>query len=217
LKKQILRFIDWFGSWRYYLTGRLYYYGFSAHRDDYMRLVARLERIRLQRPLRILEIGTFRGHSALLWEEFGDVTCIDAWTDPLTYAIFKRNVRLAGKGRIEHIRADSREGMLSLIGKFDLIYIDAGHDYENCYGDLCRSIPLLTDGGILCGDDLQFQSHELCWPTAAWVSRIDFDWCPGVTRAVAEVLGPVWCKNAFFAVRYREGRFVPYTLFGAIQ
>ncbi len=35
----------------------------------------------------------------------------------------------------------------------DLIYIDAGHKYAEVFQDIASWYPLLTEGGILCGDD----------------------------------------------------------------
>lgn len=35
----------------------------------------------------------------------------------------------------------------------DLIYIDAGHDYLECYADLVSYLPLLAKGGVMIADD----------------------------------------------------------------
>jgi len=35
----------------------------------------------------------------------------------------------------------------------DLIYIDASHDEENVFADLCAWYPFVEKRGILCGDD----------------------------------------------------------------
>lgn len=50
---------------------------------------------------------------------------------------------------------------------FDLVFIDAGHDYENALADIRDWWPLVREGGILCGHDYQ---HTF----------------PGVMRAVAK-------------------------------
>lgn len=50
----------------------------------------------------------------------------------------------------------------------DIVFIDAGHDYDNALADIKAWWPLVRDGGYLCGHDYQ---HTF----------------PGVMRAVADV------------------------------
>lgn len=50
---------------------------------------------------------------------------------------------------------------------YDVVFIDAAHDYENCVADIRAWWPLVREGGYLCGHDYQ---HKF----------------PGVMRAVAE-------------------------------
>ncbi|WP_396442671.1 class I SAM-dependent methyltransferase, partial [Limnospira sp. PMC 1286.21] len=40
--------------------------------------------------------------------------------------------------------------------KADLIYIDAAHDYESVTNDLHNFYPLLSQGGIIFGDDFPY-------------------------------------------------------------
>lgn len=51
---------------------------------------------------------------------------------------------------------------------FDVVYIDASHDYESVKEDIIAWLPKVKKGGIICGDDY----------TPGW---------PGVMRAVNEV------------------------------
>ena len=51
--------------------------------------------------------------------------------------------------------------------QFDIVFIDAGHDYESCLADIQAWWPLVREGGYLCGHDYQ---HTF----------------PGVMRAVAQ-------------------------------
>lgn len=50
---------------------------------------------------------------------------------------------------------------------YDIVFIDAGHDYESCLVDIKAWWPLVREGGYLCGHDYQ---HKF----------------PGVMRAVAK-------------------------------
>lgn len=57
---------------------------------------------------------------------------------------------------------------VQLHGKqFDIVFIDAAHDYDNCLADIKAWWPLVRPGGMLCGHDYQ---HNF----------------PGVMRAVAK-------------------------------
>ena len=36
---------------------------------------------------------------------------------------------------------------------FDIVYIDASHDYDSVEGDIINWLPLIREGGVICGDD----------------------------------------------------------------
>jgi hypothetical protein len=73
------------------------------------------------------------------------------------------------------IRGDSVESAkLFDPGHFDLVFIDADHSYEGVKRDINAWLPLVRNGGILCGHDF-FDG-----PLARH---------PGVARAVTELLG----------------------------
>ena len=213
IKKRVYRFIDWSGSWRYYLTGRVYAHTDEYHRqrDEYMRALARSERLRLDRELDILELGSYRGRSALIWKDYGMVMCVDAWSGKFIHNIFRRNISLSGNNRICWISGTTDKVLPTLKRSYDIIYIDAGHDFTDCYQDLDNSIRLLRPGAILCGDDLEFQAHEI--EETRISPYMGIGWHPGVTAAVFKFFcGPVWCKCGFFAARWNGNRFERYVL-----
>lgn len=112
------------------------------------------------------------------------------WDFAAIEAEFWKNIG-ENKERCEMLRMTSIEAagfsaipnMENPSARFDLVFIDAGHDYESCKLDIDLWWPLVRDGGYLCGHDYQ---HKF----------------PGVMRAVAEFFpllevaifpDSVWC------------------------
>lgn len=184
LIRHTFRFIDWFGSIRHYWRGLYYFHGaMDPSRCAPMRHAA-ADQYSRSGELHILEIGSYRGESAVLWSEYGHVTCVDLWPDSMTLGIFKRNMTLA-RARYDIFWGDSKTILPALTPKkwFDLIYIDGDHTYEGCMADIRNALPLLVPGGTLCGDDYDVQH-------------------PGVMKAVVECFGRkgIVDHNGFFVV-----------------
>lgn len=130
--------------------------------------------IRIYNVKTIIEVGCWLGtstrHMASLLPASGKVYAVDHWKGseehqpghtywlpilPLLYEQFLSNVIHAGlTDKIVPVRMDSLQAAKELSSIVpDLIYIDAGHDYESVYADLNAWYPLVQGHGILCGDD----------------------------------------------------------------
>lgn len=121
----------------------------------------------------VAEIGSYMGRStkALALATAGKVFAIDTWygseedeegektravpPDEL-YAAFIRNMRdEIISGKVIPLRCDSVQGANLLQDyKFDVIFLDAGHDYEWVTRDIKAWLPLLKQGGVMIGHDL---------------------------------------------------------------
>ncbi|MGB7978453.1 MAG: class I SAM-dependent methyltransferase [Chlamydiales bacterium] len=127
----------------------------------------------------VIEVGVFIGKSAMdmaaQLPEDGVLYAVDhflgsvehqpgqgAWhpCQPYLYEQFLSNVIHA---KLTHkmipVRMASLEAARVLeTTQPDLIYIDASHDTESVYKDLCAWFPLVDGRGILCGDDWLWDS-----------------------------------------------------------
>jgi predicted O-methyltransferase YrrM len=130
-------------------------------------------------PVRVLEIGSYEGRSAIFFLRFlrrCSLVCIDVWDSsvlepelvkqmpevaveyPLAEARFERNLA-AFAGRVTKIKAYSSDTLAELGVKqqrFDVVYVDGDHRRIGAYRDCVLSWPLLKSGGLLLIDDYEF-------------------------------------------------------------
>jgi SAM-dependent methyltransferase len=129
-------------------------------------------------------------------------------------SLFLHNIRTSGHEDIVRLIKARSDEILPVFkdNKFDLIYVDGVHTYEQVLKDLQNAAPLLRDGGILCGDDLELQASDVDWENVENSFRFDYipyapakkAFHPGVTLAVAEYFGEVSVWEGFWAMRKRE-------------
>lgn len=115
----------------------------------------------IKKPLRILEVGTAVGFSAILMSEYmpenGKITTIENYDKRIPVA--RENFRRVGKEKeITLIEGDALEVMKALEGPYDFIFVDAAK------GQYIRYLPevlrLLSDGGVLMSDNI-FQDGDV--------------------------------------------------------
>jgi glycosyltransferase involved in cell wall biosynthesis len=157
---------------------------------------------RRDHPLRILEIGSWEGLSAIFFLQYfpqSQLTCIDTfrgsaehalrpkWAEALPHieARFDSNVAEFG-ARVEKIKDTSTHALARLLTerrRYDLVYIDGSHHSADVQSDAVLSWPLVADGGIVIFDDYEW------------------NWWPN------DVRGPKLGVDSFLALRrdqYRE-------------
>lgn len=111
--------------------------------------------VQMTRPMRILEVGTAIGYSAILMSECmpreAHITTIEKYEPRIPVA--RENIRLAGKEScIELIEGDALEVLKSLEGPYDLIFMDAAKgQYIHFLPELMRLLPV---GGVLISDNV---------------------------------------------------------------
>lgn len=115
----------------------------------------------VKRPMQVLEVGTAVGFSTLLMCEYGQpdmhITTIENYEKRIPIA--RENFRKAGKEhRITFLTGDAGEILPTLLGRYDLIFMDAAKgQYIRWLPDVVR---LLAPGGILLSDNV-LQEGEL--------------------------------------------------------
>ncbi len=109
----------------------------------------------LHKPMKILEVGTAIGFSALLMSEYApagcEITTIEKYEPRIPIA--RENFRKAGKeASITLLEGDATEILKELSGSYDLIFMDAAKgQYINFMPDILR---LLKEGGLLVSDNV---------------------------------------------------------------
>lgn len=111
--------------------------------------------LEMKKPLRILEVGTAVGFSALLMSEYmpedGHITTIENYEKRIPVA--KENFKRAKKEEmITLLEGDALEIMKTLDGPYDFIFMDAAKGQYIYY--MPEAIRLLSKGGVLLSDNV---------------------------------------------------------------
>ncbi|MCI8939561.1 MAG: O-methyltransferase [Dorea sp.] len=109
----------------------------------------------LAKPMRILEVGTAVGYSALVMQTYGPENCkittIENYVERIPVA--RANFARAGKeSDITLIEGDALEVMKGLTGPYDFIFMDAAKGQYIHY--LPEAMRLLVPGGLLVSDNV---------------------------------------------------------------
>ena len=109
----------------------------------------------IKKPVRILEVGTAVGFSAIMMSEYmpenGHITTIEKYEKRIPIA--RENFRRAGKENcITLLEGDALELMKELSGPYDLIFMDAAKGQYINY--MPEAIRLLSEEGVLVSDNV---------------------------------------------------------------
>lgn len=116
------------------------------------------------------------------------------------YGLFHHNITTSKHDDIIKPYRGCSDELLPTLGdnQFNLIFVDGSHSYSQVIKDLKNCERLLCKGGVLCGDDLELQKHEIDVKNAE--RSKDKDDCildertntyfhPGVTLAIGDFFG----------------------------
>src|SRR5262245_39170357 len=145
----------------------------SAHFETWSEVLP----FRKEAPLRILEIGSWEGRSAIFWLRFfpqSHLVCIDPFTGCADQEAtgsaadeieerFDANLSSFG-ARVEKIKSRSTPALDILYAtnrKFDLIYIDGHHIRDEIMLDSFMSWRLLAPNGVIVWDDYLYDAGHI--------------------------------------------------------
>lgn len=166
----------------------------------------------------------------------GSIDCVDAWQpffeidnhkdqvyveemeqllrDDVVFKIFLHNIEtITSKININYYRTISDTFFNeNKEKKYNVIFIDADHSYDAVIKDIKNSLDLIEENGIICGDDLNLQMHQVNADNAKVNRNKDFirdplsskNFHPGVTIAVDEVFGKVHSWGGYWAVQKKK-------------
>ena len=158
--------------------------GYSNLHEEGELLYKILSTIEHSEKINIAEIGVYKGRLTAMW----NTILINENISYNYYAIdhfngsaeHEKNFDYYGTAlknlspiiyKINLIRNDSLNEVKNYNEEFfDIIYIDASHDYDSVKNDILHWLPKLKIGSVICGDD-----YCTCWP--------------GVYDAVNEIFG----------------------------
>jgi hypothetical protein len=112
--------------------------------------------------LRILEIGSFEGYSANIFNiifTYPEISCVDPWipysdNPNLNFNQIEKNFDMNSKKlNVKKFKMFSYDFFKKNTKTFDLIYIDGSHRAEDVFNDAIESYKVLNKGGILFFDD----------------------------------------------------------------
>ena len=120
------------------------------------------KRMKEENPLKILEIGTAVGYSAICFSEFlqenGKIDTIEREVDRADEAI--NNIKeLKLEDKINVIIGDAVEILPTLNDKYDMIFIDAAKGKYPFF--LKESLRLLADNGTIFADNILYKGYVM--------------------------------------------------------
>jgi predicted O-methyltransferase YrrM len=158
--------------------------GWSTEPDQGQLLKTILTLTSTKEKIKIAEIGVYKGRCTAMWNTIlinegldYEYKAIDHFLGSAEhnksvnyYEVTLENLKPI-LNQVEIIKNDSISESKKYDDEyFDIVYIDASHEYELVLEDVKSWLPKVKKGGIICGDDF----------TPGW---------PGVVKAVKEVFG----------------------------
>ncbi len=128
--------------------------------DDTLEVIE--NKLKENKPNKILEIGTAVGYSAICFSEFldenGIIDTIEREEDRVAEA--KENIKITGvQDKINIIKGDAVEVLPTLKGLYDMVFIDAAKGKYPFF--LKEALRMLAPNGIIFADNVLYKGYVL--------------------------------------------------------
>jgi len=157
--------------------------GYASDEDqgELLRTILDNKKFSHERPLRIAEIGVYKGRGTCLWNDIllsyrkrgiltnnYDYHAIDHFCGSRGHHDNTNDYYNITLDNLKNILFDVRQdgNTIHIIKNesllqaniypdhyFDIVYIDASHEYENVLNDIRAWLPKVNPSGVICGDD----------------------------------------------------------------
>jgi predicted O-methyltransferase YrrM len=143
---------------------------FEMRGDDYTKglisLIEYVNEITPTKEMRMIEIGSYIGESTSIFcENFKEVLAIDPFykhNSELDNVYLEFISKTSKYENLNYIRKKSDDAILDLLNeKFDFIYIDGLHTYEQVKRDILNYKSLVTSNGFISGHDYHPNWNEV--------------------------------------------------------
>jgi predicted O-methyltransferase YrrM len=120
------------------------------------------------KAMEMIEIGSYAGESSELFaQKFKNVICIDPYIDdydvnditcsfaPMSEVrkVFEERISIYNNISLIPLLSDDAINTLEEGKKFDLVYIDGMHTYDQIKKDITNYLPIINEGGFIAGHD----------------------------------------------------------------
>jgi len=140
----------------------------DVYMDGLKRLIQYVNSKTPTKNMEMIEIGSYAGESSELFaQNFKNVICIDPYLDDYdvnditcSFAqmsevrkVFEKRVSIYNNISLIPLLSDDAINVLIEGKKFDFVYIDGMHTYEQIKKDITNYLPLIKEGGFIAGHD----------------------------------------------------------------
>ncbi len=201
-----------------------------------------------KKKIKILELGVFCGQNTLSISrenlsvkvdhfcvdlfnayEISDINndfrykkCNENLRNQNIYNLFSHNLKTIKKerGNIRFFvkKMSTRNFFVKNSKKFDLIIIDASHQFNFVYKDIISSKKILNNNGFIIGDDYEVESKNFSFSSLyknknsdlIYSKRFNKYYHPGVALAVKRIFKNLKSKNGLFCLQKKNKKFIDF-------